>query len=138
MENKYYLFWKKYLLIYLLPTYVICFFKVISFFHNAWGHLKIERKSYKLGKHIIPTSESDGGWSFVNRQLNINAFLKIEIAFRSLYFRFRTGALCFPRALKPWYNEPQYSEFHTIVNKTQLPFWGFTKHITFDIVNYLI
>ena len=30
--------------------------------------------------------------------------------------------------LKPWY----------IVNKTQLPFWGFTKHITFDIVNYSI
>ena len=25
-----------------------------------------------------------------------------------------------------------------IVNKTQLPFWGFTKHITFDIVNYSI
>ena len=25
-----------------------------------------------------------------------------------------------------------------IVNKTQLPLWQFTKHITFDIVNYLI
>ena len=25
-----------------------------------------------------------------------------------------------------------------IVNKTQLPFGGFTKHITFDIVNYSI
>ena len=40
--------------------------------------------------------------------------------------------------LKPWYNEPQYSEFRDIVNKIQLPFWGFTKHITFDIVNYSI
>ena len=25
-----------------------------------------------------------------------------------------------------------------IVNKTQLPFLGFTKHITFDVVNYSI
>ena len=43
--------------------------------------------------------------------------------------------------LKPWYNEPRYSEFRNIVNKTQFPFWGFTKHITFDIlskVNYSI
>ena len=40
--------------------------------------------------------------------------------------------------LKPWYTEPWYSDFHDIVNKTQLPFWGFTKHITFDIVNYSI
>ena len=40
--------------------------------------------------------------------------------------------------LKPWYNESRYSEFHYIVNKTQLPFWGFTKHITFNILNYLI
>ena len=40
--------------------------------------------------------------------------------------------------LKPRYNEPRYSEFRYIVNKTQLPFEGFTKHITFDIVNYLI
>ena len=40
--------------------------------------------------------------------------------------------------LKPWYNKPQYSEFCDIVNKTQLPFWRFTKHITFDIVNYSI
>ena len=37
--------------------------------------------------------------------------------------------------LKPWYNEPQYSEICYIVNKTQLPFWGLTEHITFDIVN---
>ena len=40
--------------------------------------------------------------------------------------------------LKPRYNKPQYSEFCDIVNKTQLPFLGFTEHITFDIVNYLI
>ena len=40
--------------------------------------------------------------------------------------------------LKPPYNESRYSEFCDIVNKIQLPFWGFTKHITFDIVNYLI
>ena len=40
--------------------------------------------------------------------------------------------------LKPRYNEPRYSEFCDIVNKTQLPFLGFTKHITFDIVNYSI
>ena len=39
--------------------------------------------------------------------------------------------------LKPRYNEPWYSEFCNIVNKIQLPFWGFTKHITFDIVNYI-
>ena len=38
--------------------------------------------------------------------------------------------------LKPWYNEPRKSEFLDIVNKTKLPFWGFTKHITSDIVNY--
>ena len=37
--------------------------------------------------------------------------------------------------LKPWYNEPRNSEFRDIVNKTQLPFWGHTRHITFDIVN---
>ena len=24
------------------------------------------------------------------------------------------------------------------MNKTQLPFWGFNKHFTFDVVNYLI
>ena len=35
--------------------------------------------------------------------------------------------------LKPRYNEPRNSEFLDIVNKTQLPFYGFTKHITFDI-----
>ena len=40
--------------------------------------------------------------------------------------------------LKPQYNEPRYSEFRDIVNKTQLPFSGFTKHITSDIVNYSI
>ena len=40
--------------------------------------------------------------------------------------------------LKPGYNEPRYSEFRDIVNKTQLPFSGFTKHITSDIVNYSI
>ena len=40
--------------------------------------------------------------------------------------------------LKPWYNEPRYSEFCDIVNKIQLLFLGFTKHITSDIVNYLI
>ena len=43
--------------------------------------------------------------------------------------------------LKPRYNESGYSEFCDIVNKTQLPYWGFTKHITFDIyyiVNYSI
>ena len=39
---------------------------------------------------------------------------------------------------KPQYSEPWYSEFHDIVNKTQLPFWGFTRHITFDIVNLSI
>ena len=38
--------------------------------------------------------------------------------------------------LKPRYNEPWYSEFLDLVNKTQFLFWGFTKHITFDIVNY--
>ena len=40
--------------------------------------------------------------------------------------------------LKPRYSEPQYSEFQDIVNKTQLPFRGFIKQITFDIVNYSI
>ena len=40
--------------------------------------------------------------------------------------------------LKPRYNEPQYSEFRDIVNKTQLPFLRFTKHITFDIDNYSV
>ena len=40
--------------------------------------------------------------------------------------------------LKPWYNEPRYSEFYDKRNKTQLPFWGFTKHIIFDKVNYSI
>ena len=38
--------------------------------------------------------------------------------------------------LKPWYNESRNSEFREIVNKTQLQFWGFTKHFTIDIVNY--
>ena len=33
---------------------------------------------------------------------------------------------------------PRYSEFCNIVNYTQLPFWGFTKHFIFDIVNYSI
>ena len=36
--------------------------------------------------------------------------------------------------LKPQYNEPRYSEFCNIENKTQLPFLGITKYITFDIV----
>ena len=40
--------------------------------------------------------------------------------------------------LKPRHNEPRYSEFRDIVNKTQLPFWGFTKQSIFDIVNYSI
>ena len=39
---------------------------------------------------------------------------------------------------KPRSNEPRYSEFCDIVNKTQFPFGGFIKHITFDIVNYSI
>ena len=34
--------------------------------------------------------------------------------------------------------KPRYSEFCDIVNKTQLPFWGFIKDIIFDIVNYSI
>ena len=38
---------------------------------------------------------------------------------------------------KPRYNEPRYSEFLDIVNKPQLPFWGSTKYIRFDIVNYI-
>ena len=38
--------------------------------------------------------------------------------------------------LKPRYNEPWYSDICNIVNKIQLSFWGFTKHITFDLVNY--
>ena len=38
----------------------------------------------------------------------------------------------------PQYNEPWNSEFRNVVNSTQLPFWGFTMHITFDIVNYSI
>ena len=36
---------------------------------------------------------------------------------------------------KSWYNEPRYSEFCNRVNKNQLPFWEFTNHNTFDIVN---
>ena len=44
----------------------------------------------------------------------------------------------FHNTLKSRNREPQYSEFCKIVNKTQFPFWGFTKHITFDIVNYSI
>ena len=40
--------------------------------------------------------------------------------------------------LQPQYNKPRNSEVLDIVNKTQLPFWGFTKHITFDILNYSI
>ena len=32
--------------------------------------------------------------------------------------------------LQPQYNKPRNSEVLDIVNKTQLPFWGFTKHIT--------
>ena len=39
--------------------------------------------------------------------------------------------------LKPWYNKLRNSEFRYIVNKTQLPFWGFTRHITFDICSEL-
>ena len=46
--------------------------------------------------------------------------------------------VCGGYTLKPRYNEPQCSEFRYIVNKTQLPFEGFTKHITFNIVNYSI
>ena len=30
-----------------------------------------------------------------------------------------------------WFSEPRFSEFRDIVNKIQLPFWGFTRHITF-------
>ena len=42
--------------------------------------------------------------------------------------------------IKPRYKETRYSEFCDIVNKTQLAFWGFLKHSTFnselfDIVN---
>ena len=42
--------------------------------------------------------------------------------------------------LKPRHNESRYSEFCDIVNNTQLPFSGFTKHVIFefDIVNYSI
>ena len=41
----------------------------------------------------------------------------------------------FSSTLKPRYSEPRNSEFLDKVNKTQLPFWGFIKHITIDIVN---
>ena len=37
------------------------------------------------------------------------------------------------KTLKPQYNEPLHNEFRDIVNKTQLPFWGFTQHITLDL-----
>ena len=34
----------------------------------------------------------------------------------------RIQVCIFTHTLKPRYNEPQYCEFHSIVNKTQLPF----------------
>ena len=49
-----------------------------------------------------------------------------------------TILLLFKHTLKPRYNESQFSEFRNIVNKIQLPYWRFTNHITFDIVNYSI
>ena len=43
---------------------------------------------------------------------------------------------CMGCTLKPWYNEPRYSEFCDIVNKNKLLFWWFTKYSElFDIVN---
>ena len=66
----------------------------------------------------------------INMQLldNIYGWLNLLLEFKCDHFS----------TLKPRYNEPQYSEFRELVKKTQLPFCGFTKHISFDIVNYSI
>ena len=64
-------------------------------------------------------------------------FFLMRIYSRSFYlYNNYTRHFLFDSTLKPQYNEPWYSEFRHIVTKTQLPFWGFTKHITFSIVNY--
>ena len=61
-----------------------------------------------------------------------NYFLYFSISVQTLLCH-KTNRIFLGSTLKPWYNEPQYSEFHNIMYKTQLPFWGFTKHTTFDI-----
>ena len=51
-----------------------------------------------------------------------------EFIFQNFYYYYSEHYSI--HTLKPWYYEPRYSEFHDIVNKTQLPFWEFTtKHI---------
>ena len=69
-------------------------------------------------------------------QQNLTIYIENLINF----FCWKDCVACYS-SLKPLYNEPQYSEFHDLVNKTQLPFWGFTKHYhiwyskSLDIVN---
>ena len=99
-------------------------------------------------KKICATAECTFRATFKNYSNLINHFWKPQLyvpqkkssmnCVRYFLFRlFKVNLGIYPSTLKPWYNEPQYSEFCNIVNKTQLPFWGFTKHMTFDIVNYL-
>ena len=87
------------------------------------AHISNYKKGLQLFFYIIITTSLD---LCIIRKGAIMRIFAITVCVEKIY------------TLKPWYNEPRNSEFLEIVNKTQLPFWGFTKHITFAIVNYLI
>ena len=102
--------------------------------------------AYQWGNSVklLNTSCHDQGWIDGNLYLilmptNLDfEFDKLCIHFKNIFTLNTSSFNFYISTLKPRYNEPQYSEFRNIVNKTQLLFGGFTKYITFVIVNYSI
>ena len=117
-----------------------------------WSLYHTESKSKvtaKSANSISPTSFAQpalsgfsgrAGWAELVGQIE-QADLTVTLDFYFVWYRdhlipFRakyeqkffglTGPNIQVHTLKPRYNERRYSEFHNIVNKTQLSFWGFT------------
>ena len=87
-----------------------------------------------IGCTFLKSGRGLYAWAFPPLILHHRCALQISLSWIDVSLEFLGSS----STLKPQNNEPWYSEFRDIVNKTQLLFWGCTKHITFDIVNYPI
>ena len=95
-------------------------------------HFHFSRKI--IGCTFLKSGRGLYAWAFPPLILHHRCALQISLSWIDVSLEFLGSS----STLKPRNNEPWYSEFRDIVNKTQLLFWGCTKHITFDIVNYPI
>ena len=100
---------------------------------------RFDLPSFHFSRKIIGCTFLKSGrglyaWAFPPLILHHRCALQISLSWIDVSLEFLGSS----STLKPRNNEPWYSEFRDIVNKTQLLFWGCTKHITFDIVNYPI